>query len=568
MTRLAIDPVTRVGGPLRVEVDVQGGVVGDAWTAATMFRGLELTLIGRDPRDAWLMAQRICGSCNGVHGLASVRAVEHALGIAIPGNARIVRNLLAGSQLVTSHVTGFYRRQLPDWADLLAGASADPTAASDLARSISDGPRSSPAYFEGIRDRLAALVDSGQPGIFGGGTSDAGTSEARLSPAADLVVGAHSIEALEWRRSMTRLHTFLGGKSPHPQTLVIGGMALTPPWGGPVSATTGEHPRRPQSTQPAALSERGLRALTSLIGGARDFVDQVYLPDVLYLADAYRDKAAVGRGIGNFLAFGEFPENDSTEPPLLLPRGRLMDLDLTTIDAVDQSGIAESVSHAHFDGGAGLRHPFEGRTEPRYQGPRAPVTTLEGADRYSWAKAPRYWDDPMEVGPAARMAVAYAARGERYSVIARYLTNLRLEPAALSSTLGRLIARAIETKIVADRLDRWLGELKANLASGDIAFADLSDWDPSGWPADAEGWSLGESAGGAVGHWLRIRDRRIAAYQVVDGNTWNLSPRDDRGRRGALEEALVGTPVPDPASPLDVLRTIHSFDPCPACAVH
>ena len=565
MTRLAIDPVTRVGGPLRIELDVQDGVVADAWTAATMFRGLELTLVGRDPRDAWLMAQRICGSCNGVHGLASVRAVERALGIAIPGNARLVRNLLAGSQLVTSHVTGFYRRQLPDWANVVAGASADPTSASELARSISDGPKSGPLYFEGIRDRLAALVASGQPGMFGPGAP--GRMDSRLSPAAELVVGAHSLEALGWRRSMTRLHTFLGGKSPHPQTLVVGGLALTPPWGGPVSATSGEHPRRPQSNAPAALSERGLRALTSLIGGARDFVDQVYLPDVLYLADIYRDQAEIGRGLPNLLAFGEFPEDDSDAPRLLLPRGRLMDRDLKTIESVDQSAVAECASHAHYDEGAGLRHPFDGRTDPRYQGPRAPVTTLEGAARYSWAKAPRYWDDPMEVGPAARMAVAYAARGEPYSVIARILANLGLAPEALPSTLGRVVARAIETKLVVDRLDRWLGELKSSLASGDLAFADLSDWDPSGWPADVEGWSLGESAGGAVGHWLRIRDRRIAAYQVVDGNTWNLSPRDDRGRRGALEQALVGTPVPDPAAPIAVLRTVHSFDPCPACAV-
>lgn len=562
MTRLAIDPVTRVGGPLRVEIDVQGGVVTDAWASATMFRGIERALVGRDPRDAWLLAQRICGTCNGVHGLASVRAVERALRIAIPGNARIVRNLLAGSQLVTSHVTGFYRRQLPDWTDLLDAAAADPAAASGLARSISDWSRSGPDYFETIRGRLAALAASGQPGMFAPVAGDS-----RLSPAAGLVVGAHALEALEWRRSMTRLHTFLGGKSPHPQTFIVGGMALTPPWGGPVQATTGEHPRRPQSNAPAALSERGLAALTTLIAGATTFVDQVYLPDVFYLADIYRDEAERGRGHRNFLAYGEFPEDDTGEPQLLLPRGRLMDGDLATIDPVDQVGVAESAASAHYDDGADLRHPFDGRTEPRYQGPRAPVKTLAGAARYSWAKAPRYWDDPMEVGPAARMAVAHAARGEPYSVIARMLANLDLGPGSLPSTLGRIVAAAIETKIVVDRLDRWLGQLKANIGSGDLALADLADWDPSRWPAEAEGWSLGESAGGPVGHWLRIRDRRIAFYQVVDGSTWNLSPRDGRGRRGALEEALVGTPVPDPAAPIDVLRTVHSFDPCPACAV-
>jgi Ni,Fe-hydrogenase I large subunit len=563
MTRLAIDPVTRVGGPLRLEIDVQGGVVADAWVAATMFRGLERTLIGRDPRDAWLMAQRICGSCNGVHGLASVRAVERALGIKVPTNARLIRNLMAGAQLVTGHVTGFYRRQLPDWVDLVAGASADPTAASELARSIGDSPASSIAYFRRVRDRLAGFAESGQPGIF---APAAGAAGPRMTPAAALVVGAHSLEALDWRRSMTRLQTFLGGKSPHPQTLVVGGMALTPPWGGPVRAT-GEHPRRPQTTAPAALSERGLLALQSLIDGAREFVERVYLPDVLYLADVYRDAARLGRGLGNVLAFGEFPEDDSDEPRLLLPRGRLMDGDLATIDSVEEAGIAESAGHAHYDADAGLVHPSDGRTEPRYQGPPPPVTTLEGATRYSWAKAPRYWDDPMEVGPAARMAVAYAARGQESVVIGRILANLGLAPEALGTTLGRVVARAIEAKLVVDRLDGWLAEIRTNLASGDLAFVDIGAWDPSNWPSEVEGWSLGESPGGALGHWLRIRDRRIAAYQVIDGNTWNLSPRDDRGRRGALEEALVGTPVPDPAAPLDVLRTLHAFDPCPACAV-
>ncbi|TAK02590.1 MAG: nickel-dependent hydrogenase large subunit [Chloroflexota bacterium] len=564
MTRLVIDPVTRVGGPLRVELDVQGGVVTDAWVAATMFRGLERTLIGRDPRDAWLMAQRVCGSCNGVHGLASVRAVEQALGIRIPANARLVRNLAAGAQLVTSHVTGFYRRQLPDWADLVAGATADPTAASELARSIGDSPASSASYFEVVRGRLAALVDSGQPGIFAPGTPGGGS---RLTPAASLVVGAHSIEALEWRRSMTRLQTFLGGKSPHPQTLLVGGTALTPPWGGPVLAT-GEHPRRPQSSAPGALSERGLVALQSLIDGARDFVEGVYLPDVLYLADAYRDATEVGRGLGNLLAYGEFPEDDSDAPRLLLPRGRLMDGDLRTVDQVEEAGIAEAIGHAHYDGESGLVHPSDGRTEPRYHGPRPPVTSLEGAERYSWAKAPRYWDDPMEVGPAARIAVALATNGEPALIIRRVLADLGIAPEALGTTFGRIVAGAIEARLVVDRLAGWLAELRANLAAGDLAFADISAWNPDRWPVEAEGWSLAESPGGALGHWLRIRDRRIAAYQVIDGSTWNLSPRDDRGRRGALEEALVGTPVPDLAAPVDVLRTIHAFDPCPACAVH
>ena len=564
MTRLVVDPVTRVGGPLRVEVDVTGGVVADAWVAATMFRGLERSLVGRDPRDAWLMAERICGACNGVHGLASVRAVERALGVRVPANARLLRNIATGAQLVTSHVTGFYRRQLPDWVDLIAGASADPATASELARSIGDSPASSATYLAAARDRLAGIVESGHTGIFGPAPT---ASDARLTPDAALVLGAHSLDALEWRRTMTRLQTFLGGKSPHSQTLVIGGMVLTPPWGGPVGAI-GEHPPRPQTTAPAALSERGLLAVEDLIGGARDFIEGVYLPDVLYLADAYRDAFATSRGLGNFLAFGDFPEDDEDEPSLLLPRGRLMDGDMAGIDTVEDGGIAESAGHAHYDADAALVHPSDGRTDPRYQGPPPPVTSLAGAARYSWAKAPRYWDDPMEVGPAARVAVAHATGGPASIEIGRVLANLGLAPEALTSTFGRIVARAIEAKLVADRLDGWLADLRANLASGDLAIVDNSAWDPARWPADVEGSALAEGPGGATGHWLRIRDRRIAAYQVIDGNTWNLSPRDGRGRRGALEEALVGTPVRDPAAPIEVLRAIHAFDPCPTCAVH
>jgi Ni,Fe-hydrogenase I large subunit len=568
MPRIAIDPVTRIGGLLRIEAEIENGVVTDAWSSATMFRGLELTLAGRDPRDAWLLAQRICGSDNGVHALASVRALEHALGVAIPTNARLVRNLLAGSQLVMSHVTSFYQRHLLDWADLSAAAIADPGETARLAGSIGDAPRTGVKYFEGVRERLAGFVDSGQPGMIAGtGDGDA----YRLPPAANLMVAAHYLEALDWRRSMTRLETFLGGKSPHPQTFLVGGMSLAPPWGGPTRALTGEHPARPKASAPAALSDRGLTAIADLIAEARTFVNQAYLPDVLYLADVYRDEAALGRGIGHYLSFGEFPEDDSAEPTLLLPRGRVMDHDLSAIEAVDQLGVAETVAHAHYtysDDDAALLHPSGGRTVPRYEGPRAPVTTLAESVKYSWAKAPRYFDDPMEVGPLARMSVAFADGGTAGALVASVLDQLGLEPEALFSTLGRIVARAIETKIVADRLDGWLQELTANLGTGDLAFADISGWDPGRWPKDLEGWSIGESARGAVGHWVRVRDRRILDYQVVDGSTWNTSPRDGRGRRGALEQALIGTPVRDPGRPVEILRTVHSFDPCTACGVH
>jgi Ni,Fe-hydrogenase I large subunit len=532
MTRIVIDPVTRVGGHLRIEADVEGGVVTDAWSAATMFRGLELALPGRDPRDAWLLAERICGSDNGVHALASVRAVERALGVPIPPNARLVRNLLAGSQLVTSHVSSFYLRHAPDWADLSPEITGTPAEAAGRTWSVG------------------------------------------RSPALSAVIGAHYLEALDWRRSMARLATFFGGKSPHPQTFLVGGTSLTPPWGGPIRATIGEHPRRPGSSAPAALSERGLAAIAGLIDVARTFVEGVYLPDVLALADIYRDQAGIGRGIGNYLSYGEFPEDDSEDPVLLLPRGRIMDHDVSVVDAVDQSGVAETVAHAHYtdDGdGSGLRHPLDGRTDPHYAGPAAPITSIAGSTRYSWSKAPRYFDDPMETGPLARVAVAYAAgpeAGDTAATVARIVGDLGLGAEGLLGTLGRTVARAIEAKIVVDRLGGWLRELTANLDAGDLSFIEPSAWDPARWANEVEGWSVGESARGAVGHWVRIRDRRIADYQVVDGSTWNVSPRDGRGRRGALEQALVGTSVDDPGHPIELLRTVRSFDPCIACATH
>jgi Ni,Fe-hydrogenase I large subunit len=569
MARIAIDPITRIGGHLRIEVEFSNGVVTDAWSSGTMFRGMELILEGRDPRDAWLLAQRICGACNGVHALASVRAVENALGVAIPRSARLVRNILAGSQFVQDHVTSFYHRHAVDWVDVVAATTADPQATSDLARSIGDRTLSGAPYFRCARERWSAFVESGQPAAFARGYW--GNPAYELTPEADLMVAAHYLEALDWRRTMTRLQTFLGGKSPHPQTFLVGGMALTPPWGGPDRPLAREHPRQVVRSSPAALSDRGLADMAGLIADAKAFVDQVYLPDVLTIAAVYNDWAAIGKGIGSYLSYGEFPEDDSSEPELFLPRGRIMNHDIARVEPVDQVGVAETVAHSWYtsDDDAALVHPWDGQTIPTYVGPSAPVNTLEGLAKYSWTKAPRYQDDPMEVGPLARMLVGYiGGREDVRAKVDQVIARLGVGPDALFSTLGRTVARAIETQVVVDRLAGWLEELTANLASGDLALAELSAWDPGAWPSEVQGWSLGESPRGALGHWLKISDRTIDQYQLVDASTWNCSPRDGRGRRGALEEALVGTPVNDPDQPLEILRTVHSFDPCTACAVH
>jgi len=569
MTRLVIDPVSRVGGNLRVEVELTAGTVTDAWTSATMYRGIERTLVGRDARDAWLYAQRVCGTCGITHAIASARAVENALGIAIPRNARLLRNLMAGTQLVVDHAAGFYLSQSLDWVDLASALDADPASTSTLARSLSDWPSSSPSYFGSVQQRLATLVRSDQPGPFA--HASWGHPAYALPPDANLMVAAHYLEALDWRRRIMRIQVLLGGKSPHPQTFLVGGMAVAAAWGGPMRPSPGEHQWDLETASPAALSANGLSDISGLIDEARAFAEQVYVPDVTMIVKAYAGRSPIDAGIGHYLSFGDFAEDDSERPTLLLPRGRVMGNDLSGVVAVSETGVGESVDHSWYTTGADdgtLVAPGVGRTEPRYAGPRPPFDTLEGFDRYSWVKAPRYEDDPMEVGPLARLLVAVASPGATPHALARAVSQVGLEPEALFSSLGRTVARATESLFVANRLGPWLTNLKDDLAAGDLAMADISMWDVASWPAEARGFALAESARGAVGHWVTIRNHRIASYQIVDATTWNGSPRDARGRRGAIEQALIGTPVVDPDRPIEILRTIRSFDPCLTCAVH
>ena len=553
MTRIAIDPITRIEGHLRIEAEVNDGMVTDAWSSGTMFRGLELILRGRDPRDAWVFAQRACGVCTTVHALASVRSVENALDMRIPRNARLIRNLIAGMQYVQDHVIHFYHLHGLDWVDVVAALEADPAETARLAASISDWPASSAANFAAVQKRLTTFVNSGQLGPFANGYW--GHPAYKLPPAANLMAVSHYLQALDWQRDVIKLHAILGAKNPHPQTYVVGGMAVTV---DPNSVT--------------AINAGSLSEMSVLIARARDFVDRVYVPDVLAIAGYYKDWAEIGAGIGNYLAYGDFPENDSGDPSAFyLPRGRIMGRDLSKVEPVSQEGVTETVAHSWYadDGASEPRHPLQGETEPQYSGPEPPYESLEGYDRYSWLKAPRFHDQPMEVGPLARMLVAYASgQADITAGVDGILGELGVGPSALFSTLGRIAARALETKLIAARLGTWLDELSENLGTGDLAVADVSLWDPGSWPKTAQGWGLEEAPRGALGHWIVIEDGKIANYPLVVPSTWNLSPRDDQGRRGAVEEALVGTPVVDPTQPLEILRTVHSFDPCMACAVH
>lgn len=565
MSRLVIDPITRIGGHLRIEVSVEDGVVTDAWSSGTMFRGMEGILRGRDPRDAWLLAQRTCGVCTGAHALASVRAVEHALGVTPPPNARIVRNLLAGATFVVDHVTGFYHRAAIDWFDLGSALTADPATTARIAQQAGGGDTSE-TYFRGVRDRLAAFVASNQPGPFSGVAS--GHPANRIAPEAGLMLLANYLRSLDWARRVARIETILGGKSPHPQTFVVGGMALVPPWGG-ATGTSGGHPDQIRRNMPTALAPEGLTEIAMLIEDARSFVDELYMQDILRLARTYPEWSKLGAGATRYLSYGEFPEGDGEDAIRLLPGGWIAADEPAAAKAVDEAAITESVAHSWYEPDDAPRHPSDAITEPRFAGPPIPFATLEGVDRYSWLKAPRYLDSPVEVGSLARVLVAYAQGGREVRAgLDGFLATLGADSALMSGTLGRTVARAIEVQVVATRLSRWLSDLRANMAGGDVALADVSMWNPDLWPAKAAGFSLGESSRGALGHWVGIENRRISRYAIVDATTWNASPRDDHGVRGPLEEALIGTPVADPGHPIEILRTVHSFDPCTACAVH
>ncbi|HEU5155901.1 MAG TPA: nickel-dependent hydrogenase large subunit [Streptosporangiaceae bacterium] len=554
MPRTVIDPITRIEGHMRVEVEHTDHVVRDAWSTGTMFRGIELILDGRDPREAWVIAQRACGVCTHVHAISSVRAMEDALGIVIPPNARIVRNLLSGSQFVHDHVIHFYHLHALDWVDVMAALSADPAATAELCSRTNVGwPKNSAAYFGEVRARLQGFVDSGQLGPFGGGYW--GHPAYTLSPEADLLLVAHYLEALEWQRDFIRVHAILGGKNPHPQTYAVGGMAIT------------LAPDAPSGVNNATLTQ-----MDDLLTAGREFVDKVLVPDVALVASHYKDQwAALGAGPGNLLSYGDFPEGDTGADSFFLPRGRIVGRDLGAALPVDQAAIAETVAHSWYsytDGDETLKHPSVGETRPRYTGPRPPYESITSI-KYSWLKAPRYEGAVYEVGPLARLAVAYAAGVEEArEATDRFLNRADLRATDLFSTLGRVAARAVETQLLAARLPVWLRSLRDNMARGDLRVSDNTKWDPATWPAAATGWGATEAPRGSLGHWVSIADGKIAAYQLVVPTTWNGSPRDAAGRRGAWEQALLTTPLADPERPVEVLRTLHSFDPCMACAVH
>jgi hydrogenase large subunit len=558
--RLVVDPITRIEGHLRIEAEMDGDRIARAYSAGTMVRGIEIILQGRDPRDAWAFAQRICGVCTLVHGLASVRAVEAALNHKIPPNAELIRNLMIGAQYVHDHVMHFYHLHALDWVDVVSALSADPKATSQLAESLSHWPKSSPGYFSDVQRRVKGLVESGQLGIFADGYW--GSPLYKLPPEANLMALAHYLEALAWQRDVARLHAVFGGRNPHPN-FVVGGVPC------PIDLNSD-----------SAINSEKLAEVQTTINSIQTFVDQVYLPDTLAIAGFYKDWAERGEGLGNFLCYGDLPATGLRETgSFLFPPGVILNRDLTSVypidlDAGDQ--VNEFIAHSWYDYTHGKdegRHPYEGETRFAYNersGPLPPFAQLQVEDGYSWLKSPRWKGKSVEVGPLARVLMLYATGHRRTKeLVEMVLKRLDLPTQSLFSTLGRTAARTIETKLVADTMQAWYDNLIANIRGNDLKTFDASRWDPSSWPSRCQGAGFMEAPRGALGHWIVIEDGKIANYQAVVPSTWNAGPRDPTGQPGAYEAALQHNHrVLNPKQPLEILRTIHSFDPCIACAVH
>ncbi|WP_374407134.1 nickel-dependent hydrogenase large subunit [Hydrogenophaga sp.] len=554
--RIVVDPITRIEGHLRIEAQMEGNRIAAAYSSGTSVRGIEIILKGRDPRDAWAFAQRICGVCTLVHGMASIRAVEDALKYPIPPNAQLIRNLMIAAQYVHDHVMHFYHLHALDWVDVVSALNADQAATSALQQSISKHPLSSPGYFADVKAQLKRFVESGQIGIFANGYW--GHPGYKLPAEANLMAVAHYFEALKWQREIAKLHAIFGGKNPHPN-FVVGGVPC------PIDLNSD-----------SAINAEKLQKVLGIIQMAREFVDNVYLPDTLAIASFYKDWGTRGEGLGNFMTYGDFPADGMNPATNLVPAGVILNRDLSVIHPLDlrqPNQVEEFVAHSWYDYAGGKDkglHPWDGETALNYTGPKPPYEQLDVEGGYSWIKAPRWNGHAVEVGPLARVLTLYASgHAQTKELVGKALSTLQLPVEALYSTLGRVAARTLETKVIADAMQGWYDSLVANIRAGDSKTFNETLWDPSTWPKQARGVGFMEAPRGGLGHWIVIENGKIANYQAVVPSTWNAGPRDPKGQPGAYEAALQHNhTMENPDQPLEILRTVHSFDPCLACAVH
>ncbi len=548
--RIVIDPITRIEGHLRIDVEVGGGTVQNAWSSGQMWRGIEVILQGRDPRDAWVITQRICGVCTTVHAIASVRAVENALGLEIPLNAQLIRNLILASHALHDHIVHFYHLSALDWVDVVSALKGDPKKTARLAQSLSPWPRNSVKEFQAVKEKLTAFVQRGQLGPFTNGYW--GHPAMKLSPEVNLLAVTHYLQALEYQRKANQAVAVLGSKTPNIQNLAVGGVA-----------------NAINLDDDQTLNMAKLYWIKDLLEEVKTFVHQVYLVDVAAIGAMYPSWLGYGAGVKNYLSVPDLPL-DGKGTQFDLPGGTIFNGNIKGVrqfesfeDPYFRDNVTECIAHSWYDGDW-TRHPWEEETVPHY-------TEFQDNGKYSWVKSPRFQGKPMQVGPLAQVLVAYATGHEptkKYLTqairLASSIAGIQVGLQHLHSTLGRHLARAVRAAVLAEQaLGHWQA-LVNNIAGGDVATFNAPVF-PKG---EIQGFGFHEAPRGTLSHWVVIRDGKIVNYQCVVPTTWNAGPRDDKGVKGPYEASLLGNPIADPERPLEVLRTIHSFDPCLACAIH
>ena len=614
MKHVVVDPVTRIEGHLRVEVQVDeaSGKVQDALSSGTAWRGLELIMKDRDPRDVWAYIQRICGVCTTAHALASLRAVEDALGITIPKNANYIRNIMAASQTVQDHMIHFYHLHALDWVSPVEALKADPIATANLQNTIlqtyklpfsgpagisteaypKDFPQATPQYFDAIKNKVKAIVESGQLGIFAAQWWDHPDYQL-LPPEVHLLAVAHYLEMLDKQRELVTPHVIFGGKNPHPH-YVVGGMPCS------ISLDDGN---APINTARLAIVDRAINT-------ARTLVNNFYLPDLLAIGTIYVQKGMVdGGGLAKerVLGYGAYPiepfsgtaNDDFFRNQLVRCNGVVENFakgvaqatytEVRGEDVQSPEVFTEGVEHSWYDypgskGSASL-HPWDGVTAPKYTGPKEGSETdwkaLNEQGKYSWLKTPKWRGKLCEVGPLSRYIIIYTkakkgvlgeptwAEKMMLDQIDAVSKVLNLQPEVWMPTMvGRTAVRGLDAQLNAEIAKFFFDKLILNIKSGDTKVANMDKWDPKSWPKEAKGVGLYEAPRGALSHWIVIKDGKTANYQAVVPTTWNSCPRDAKAGHGAYEAAMIDTKVKVPDKPLEIVKVVRSFDPCMACATH
>ncbi len=547
--RITVDPVTRIEGHLRIDVEVDGGKVTKAWSSGQMWRGIETILLGRDPREAWLFTQRFCGVCTTVHAIASVRAVENATACEIPLNAQFIRNLILSAHAMHDHIVHFFHLSALDWVDVVEALKADPAATAKLAQSLSPWHRNSVQEMTAVHARLKGYVERGQLGIFANGYW--GHKAMKLSPEVNLMAVSHYLQALDYQQTANRIVTILGGKTPNIQNLAVGGVA---------NAINLDN----QST----INMNTLFRIKDLLDEMQGFIQHVYLTDVCAIGAMYPEWLSYGGGVTNYLSVPDLPL-DAKGTKFDLPGGTFMNGDLNSFKPITNfedkyfaDNVTEGIAHSWY-AGDWQKHPYEEDNVPEY-------TDFDENGKYSWIKSPRFQDEVMQVGPLAQVLAGFKSGHEptvkwlTFAIdLASKVSGIQIEPKHLHSTLGRHLARAVRTAVICDLSQKHWKLLVDNIASGD-----MTTFNKPEFTGHQMGFGFHEAPRGTLSHFVVIDDGKISNYQAVVPSTWNAGPRDAQNRPGPYEASLVGNPIADPENPLEVLRTIHSFDPCIACAVH